>query len=298
MSNDYVLITDSTTDLPPDIAEKLGLTIVPYIFILDGQEYFNHLDHRTLPIKDFYGLLHSGKSASTSLVTEQRYIDTFEPFLQEGKDIIYMCLSSGLSSSYSQSLLAADTLREKYPERKLAMIDSLSASLGQGMLAWYAFKAREQGKGFDEAAAYLETLAKKIVMWIRADDLQHLRRGGRVSGAAAFMGTMLSIKPMIHVNDEGRLVPVAKMRGKGKSLEFLTDQLAAVQVDEAPHQAVFISHADALDEAEELKKMVLERFGERDIIINDIGPVIGAHTGPGTIIMTFVGKTREMANGK
>jgi DegV family protein with EDD domain len=294
MGNEYIIVTDSTTDLPQSTADALGLVIIPYIFILDGKEYLNFLDHRILPLPDFYNMLKAGKTGSTSLVTEQRYMETFEPILQDGKDIIYMCLSSGLSSSYSQSLLAAEALREKYPGRKLAMIDSLSASMGQGLLAHYAVKAKRDGKSFEEAAAYIESLSHRIIHWVRADDLHHLRRGGRVSGAAAFMGTMLNIKPMIHINGEGRLVPVAKMRGKAKSLDYMVERMAATDANEPQHHTFFISHSDSPQEAQELAGMVIKRFGHRDCMINDIGPVIGAHTGPGTLVLTFVGTSREV----
>jgi DegV family protein with EDD domain len=292
MQNDYVLITDSTTDLPQSLADEWGLHIVPYIFILDGQEYLNYLDHRVLSSKDFYDAIRSGKQASTSLVTEQRYIETFEPFLQQGKDILYLCLSSGLSSSYGQCLLAAEALKEKYPERKLIMLDSLSASMGQGLLAYYAAQARKNGKSLEENAEYIKALIPRTVHWVRADDLHHLRRGGRVSGAAAFMGTMLGIKPMIHVNDEGRLIPVAKIRGKTKSLEFMVDKLAAAAVEPIDN-IIFISHSDAPDEAAMLADMVTKKVGKREFIINDIGPVIGAHTGTGTVTLFFLGENRN-----
>jgi DegV family protein with EDD domain len=294
MRDDYIIITDSTTDLSQEMADELGLEIIPYIFILDGREYLNYLDHRILPIKDFYEAVKEGKSASTSLVTEQRYMDTFEPFLQQGKDIIYFCLSSGLSSSYSQSLLAAESLKEKYPGRKLVMFDSLSACLGQGLLAYYAAKARNGGMGFDELCEYVQKLIPKIVHLVRADDLHHLRRGGRVSGAAAFMGTMLNIKPMIHINDEGRLIPVAKMRGKTKSLEYLVNQLVMVR-DKSVDPVIFIGHSDAREEVPLLTEMITKSIGACEFIINDIGPVIGAHTGPGTITLFFVGKNRNIS---
>jgi DegV family protein with EDD domain len=292
MRDKYAIITDSTTDLPQSFADSLGLVIIPYIFLMDGEEYLNYLDHRVLSSKDFYDALRGGKTASTSLVTEQRYIETFEPLLQEGKDILYMCLSSGLSSSYNQSLLAAETLHEKYPDRKLFMIDSISASMGQGLLAYYASKARDEGKSVEENAAYIKELAPHIIHWVRADDLNHLRRGGRVSGAAAFMGTMLNIKPMIQINDEGRLVPVAKMRGKQKSMEFIVNQIEA-NIREPKDQIIFISHSDVPEEAQELVDMITKRLGKREFLINDIGPVIGAHTGPGTLVALFVGNTRE-----
>lgn len=291
MRDDYVIITDSTSDLAQGYADALGLVIIPYLFRMGGNEYYNFLDHRELSSKDFYSSLHAGVTATTSLVTAQRYTDTFEPFLKQGKDILYMCLSTGLSSSYSQCLLAAEALSAQYPQRKLIMIDSLAASMGQGLLAYYAAKARDEGKSVEEAGDYIRGLVPQICHWITPSDLNHLRRGGRVSGASAFVGTMLNIKPIIHVDDEGRLIPVAKVRGMSNAMEYMIDRMQDTQL-EPKNQIAFISHSDAPDEAKKLADRLINRLGPREIVINDIGPVIGAHTGPGTITLFFVGSKR------
>jgi DegV family protein with EDD domain len=290
--NNYVIITDSTTDLPQSKAEEWGVEIIPFLFNLDGKEYYNYLDWREISVKDFYDALRAGKTGSTTQVNQFRYMEIWEPHLKAGKDILYMCLSSALSKSYEQSVLAARELNEKYPDRKVITIDTKSACMGMGMLTYYAVKARDEGKTLDELAAYVEGLIPILHHWVMADDLHHLRRGGRVSGAAAFMGTMLNIKPMIHMTKEGKLTPMTKARGRNKALEFMLEQITFHQMKPAD-QPIFISHSDAPDLAEQLKSMIIEKHGKRDFIVNEIGPVIGAHTGPGTIAMFFIGNERR-----
>ena len=291
VSKNYVIVTDSTTDLPPKMAADWGLTIIPFIYNLDGKEYYNHLDWSDLSVKDFYGALRAGKMGSTTQVNQFRYMEIWEPLLQEGRDILYLCLSSGLSKSYEQSLLAAAECREKYPDRKIIAVDSKAASLGMGLLAYYAVKSRDAGMTLEDLAADLENRIAHLHHWVMADDLHHLRRGGRVSGASAFVGSMLSIKPIIHVTDEGKLVPLHKARGRNKALEFIVEQMNEHKA-EPKNQPVFIAHSDVPELANQLKDMIIAKFGPREFIINEIGPVIGAHTGPGTIALIFLGGKR------
>ncbi|MCL2204423.1 MAG: DegV family protein [Defluviitaleaceae bacterium] len=291
MSN-YVIITDSTTDLPQSKADEWGIEIIPFIFNLDGKEYFNYLDWRELSVKNFYNALREGKTGSTTQVNQFRYMEIWEPHLKAGKDVFYMCLSSQLSKSYDQSLLAAEELRGKYPERKIVTIDTKGASLGMGLLAYYAAKARDEGKSIQELTTHIEKIVPIMQHWVMADDLHHLRRGGRVSGAAAFMGTMLNIKPIIHMTKDGKLTPMTKMRGRNKALEYLLEQMTFHEMS-PKDQPVYISHSDAPDMAEQLKNMIIAKHGQREFVINEIGPVIGAHTGPGTIALFFIGNERR-----
>ena len=262
MRDDYLIITDSTADLPQDYANRLGLEIVPYLFNLDGKEVYNYLDNRELSSEDFYAALRAGKTASTSLVTAERYTQIFKPFLQQGKDILYLCLSTGLSSSYNQSLMAAEALLTEFPDRKIISIDSLGASMGQGLMAYYASKARDEGKTLDQTAAYVKDIILKTCHWVAADDLQHLRRGGRVSGASAFVGTLLNIKPIIHMDDEGRLIPVAKIRGWSNVLDYFGNRMEETLLT-PKDQIIFISHSDSLENAEKLAEYLIKRFGPR-----------------------------------
>jgi DegV family protein with EDD domain len=216
--------------------------------------------------------------------------------LKEGKDVLYMCLSSMLSKSYDQSVLAKKEAEEAYPGRKVITIDSKSASLGQGLLACYAAKGRDEGKNIDELAEYIEGLIPRLHHWVMADDLHHLRRGGRVSGASAFVGSMLSIKPVLTVLPTGKLEPLHKVRGRNKALELFLEKMDEFQFS-PKSQTVFIAHSDVPDFANQLKEMIMAKFGTKNFVINEIGPVIGAHTGYGTIALIYLGeKTR--AEGK
>ena len=290
MSTNYVIVSDSCGDLPAKLAEKL--TIIPYIYTLDGKEYYSYLDYREQSVKDFYDTLRAGKMASTSQVTPTRYAEVWEPFLKEGKDILYVCLSSMLSKSYEMSQLAARELGEKYPDRKIVTIDSKAASIGIGMIALRALHAQESGKTLDEAAEYIYDLTTRSHHWVMADDLHHLRRGGRVSGAAAFVGSMLNIKPILSMVPEGKLVPLHKARGRDKAFDYIIAKLEEFKYDPA-EGPIYISHSDVPDYAKKMQETITEKYGHKDFVVNEIGPVIGAHTGPGTIALIFAGKEKR-----
>ena len=291
MGSSYTIVVDSTVDIPAKLADELKIIVIPYIFMLDGEEYYNHLDYRDLPIKDFYDALRNGMTATTTQVTAYRYMETWEPFLQDGKDILYMCLSSGLSRSYDQSMIAAREAMEAYPGRKVITIDSRSASLGQGALAYYAAKARDEGKTLEENASYIKELIPRLHHWIAPDDLNHLRRGGRVSATSAFVGNMLNIKPIITISTDGKMLPVSKVRGAGKVIEHILGRMTEFEMSPAD-QTVFIAHSDSHDAAKRLANAINAKFGIKEFITGEIGPVIGAHTGPGTVAAVFLGNKR------
>jgi len=293
MEKNYAIVVDSTTDLSPILAEEWGLTVIPYIVTLDGKEYYNHLDYRDLSFKDFYDSLREGKIATTTQVTAHRYMEAWEPLLKEGKDILYMCLSSALSKSYDQSIIAAQEAMEMYPDRKVITIDTKAASLGQGLLAYYAVKAWGEGKSLNENAEYINGLIPRLHHWVVPDDLHHLRRGGRVSGASAFIGTMLSIKPVLTLIEDGRIVPVGKARGWSKAFDYVLGRMEEHKF--TSDQMVFIAHGDSADRAKQLENAIAAKFGTKDFTINQIGPVIGAHSGPGTVALVFIGNERAKA---
>ncbi|MCL2577508.1 MAG: DegV family protein [Defluviitaleaceae bacterium] len=282
----YEIFVDSTTDLPAAMADELRLHVIPYIYTLDGKDYHNYLDYRELSVKDFYNALRDGKMATTTQVTAHRYLEAWKPFLEDGKDIIYMCLSSLLSKSYDQSLIAAREAEETYPGRRVISIDSKSACMGQGLLAVKAARARNAGKSLEELAAHIEEVIPKIQQWIMADDLNHLKRGGRISGAKAVIGTMLNVKPILTFFDTGRLAPVGKARGRSKALALFVEYLD--KYDYVKDETIYIPHSDVPELAQQLKDMLIEK-GITDIVVNEIGPVIGAHTGPGTVALMFLG---------
>ena len=291
MKSNYAIVVDSTTDLPPNLAEEWGLVVIPYIFTLDGKDYYNHLDYRELPVKDFYNTLRAGKMATTTQVTAHRYLEAWDPLLKEGKDIIYMCLSAAVSKSYDQSVMAAKEAMEKYPERKVITIDTKSASLGQGLLAYYSSKARNEGKSLEENAELINELIPRLHHWLMADDLNHLRRGGRVSASAAFLGTLLSVKPVLTIIGEGRMIPISKVRGVSKAIDSIVKKMEEYNLSPID-QPVFIAHSDSPDAAKQLEDAIIAKYGKVKIYSNNIGPVIGAHTGPGGIAAVFLGDER------
>jgi len=291
MDKHFQIVIDSTADIQPQWAEEWGIkTVIPFLVTVDGKDYFNYLDGREISTKDFYNLLRAGKTGSTTQITAFRYVEAFEPILQGGQDILYLCLSSALSKSYEQSLIALGEMKNKYPERKIISLDTKSASLGEGLAVLYAAKARNEGKTLEETAAYMEGVIPRIMHWIMADDLHHLRRGGRVSGAAAFVGSLLSIKPILTMVDDGRLVPVHKARGHNKAFEYITGRMEHHKMD--AKQTIGIVHSDALQLADRLMEKIMEKYGKCTFIVNNIGPVIGAHTGPGTVAAVFLGDER------
>lgn len=290
MEKKYAIVVDSTTDLSPELAEEWGLTVIPYIFTLDGKDYYNHLDYSELSFKDFYDTLRDGKLATTTQVTSHRYVEAWEPLLKEGKDILYMCLSSELSKSYEQSLMAATAAMELYPDRKVITIDTKSASLGQGLLAYYAAKARDEGKTLEENAEYINDLIPRLHHWFVPDDLHHLRRGGRLSGASAFLGSMLSIKPVLTIIDTGKIVAAGKARGWSKAFDHILGRMDEHKF--TPNQTVVIAHGDSPERAKQLENAIAAKYGAKDFITLQIGPVIGAHSGPGTVALVFIGNER------
>ena len=291
MSKNYVIVSDSCGDLPAKLTEEM--VIIPYIYTLDGKEYYNYPDYREQSVKDFYDTLRAGKMASTSQVTPTRYAEIWEPILQEGKDIIYLCLSSMLSKSFEMSQMAAKEMSEKYPDRKIITIDSKSASGGIGMLAVNAVKALNEGKSLDETSSFIQELITRTQHWVMADDLHHMRRGGRVSGAAAFVGTMLSVKPILSMRSAGKLEPLYKARGRDKAFDYIVDKLNEFKYDpkEGP---IYIVHSDVPDYAKQMQDKITAKYGFKDFVVNEIGPVIGAHTGPGTIAVIFLSKEKRL----
>jgi len=291
MSTPFQIVVGSTADLPANIAEECNITVIPFIFTIGGRDYYNYLDNRELSPKDFYKALGEGATATTTQVTTYRYIETWEPFLKEGKDILYICLSSALSKSFDQSVMAAREITEQYPERKVITIDSKSASIGQGLLAYYAAMARDKGLSIEETAKRVENLIPRLQHWVVADDLNHLKRGGRVSGVAATVGILLSVKPILTVLDNGSLAPKAKVKGKKNALAYIADQMTAQKVN-PKSQTIAIAHCATPETARHLQDMIIAKFGPCKFIIADIGPVIGAHTGPGAITLVFLGTKR------
>ncbi len=289
--NDYILISDSSTDLTPELMKESNIEILPLTFMVDGKSYLNYLDEREMSIKEFYSLLRGGKVVTTGQVNVKNFLDVFEKYLKNGLDILYIAFSSGLSGTYNSATIAASELSEKYPERKIVVVDSLSASMGEGLLVYLAAQKAKNGASIDEVAKWVEDNKLNLCHWFTVDDLLFLKRGGRVSSAAALMGTALGIKPVMHVDNEGHLIPISKVRGRRKSLDALVAKMEESAIN-PKEQVVFISHGDCLEDAEYLAKQIKSKLKVKDIKINTIGPVIGAHSGPGTMALFFLGSER------
>ena len=284
----YKIITDSCCDLPEQMYSQLDIAVVPMVMNIQGQSINNYTEPQ---LKEIYAALRAGEHATTAAANPQDWEDAIVPALEQGKDALVMAFSSGLSTTYQSAVIAADELMERYPGRTVKVVDTLSASLGQGLFVYYACKKRDEGLSLDELVAWCEEKKQNVCQWFTVDDLFYLKRGGRISAATAIAGTMLQIKPIFHVDKEGHLVNVLKARGRKASIQALAKKLADTQIPEA-NDTVFISHGDCLEEAEALAEMLKTQCGVKEVLIHYVGAVIGSHAGPGTIAMFFIGKER------
>ena len=289
--SEYVLITDSSADLSQEMVQELGVMVLPLSFTIQGKIYRNYPDNREMDLPLFYDMLRAGELATPSAVNVAEYTQAVEPILQEGKDVLILAFSSGLSSTYQASVLAAGELREKYPDRKIYTVDTLCASLGQGLLVYLAAQEQRKGKSIEEVRDWAEETKLHLCHQFTVDDLHFLKRGGRISATTAVVGSMLQIKPVLHVDNEGHLINIGKARGRQASLKALVDKMEKTVTEEG-RKTVFISHGDCRKDAVTVADMVRERFGTQDIRINFVGPVIGAHSGPGTLALFYLGTER------
>lgn len=289
--SEFVLMTDSSADLSQEMVQELGVTVLPLSFTIQGKVYRNYPDNREMDLPLFYDMLRAGELATTSAVNVAEYTQAVEPILQEKKDVLILAFSSGLSSTYQASVLAAEELREKYPDRKIYTVDTLCASMGQGLLVYLAVQEQRKGRSIEEVRDWAESTKLHLCHQFTVDDLHFLKRGGRISATTAVVGSMLQIKPVLHVDNEGRLINIGKARGRQASLKALVDKMEKTVTEEGK-KTVFISHGDCRKEAVAVADMVRERFGTQDIRINYVGPVIGAHSGPGTLALFYLGTER------
>ena len=286
--NNYQIITDSGCDLPQSMLDALGVVAVPLYVNFRGKEQTDSVDEG---IRELYDGLRAGESASTSAVNPDRWAEKIESALAQGKDAVVIAFSSGLSTTYQSAVIAAQELTEKYPQQQVYVVDSLCASLGQGLLVWYACKKRDEGMSASELAKWLDENKMNLCHWFTVDDLMYLKRGGRVSAVTAVLGTMLSIKPVLHVDDEGHLINVAKARGRKAAIEMLAKKLADLG-EGFDNSTVFISHGDCEQDAKYLAEKVKAECGVKEVVIGYVGAVIGSHAGPGTLAFFFLGKHR------
>ena len=284
----YQIITDSCCDFTKEMYEKLGLVVAPLMVNFRGQTYPDRNDGS---LKDMYAGLRAGEVATTSAANPEQWQELMEPYLQKGEDLLVLAFSSGLSTTYQSASMAADELKAMYPDRTISVVDSLCASLGEGLLAYYACKKRDEGMSLQELTQWLLDNRLHLCHWFTVDDLMYLKRGGRVSAATAIMGTMLSIKPVLHVDNEGHLINVGKARGRKASIQAMAKKVAELGAG-YDNSTMFISHGDCLEDAEYLAGLLKEQYGAKDVYINYVGAVIGSHSGPGTLALFFMGEHR------
>ena len=287
MAADYILFTDSACDILPEKLREWGVELIrmPYLFTDDGKD---HLDHDQ-PMGEFYGEMRDGRVAKTSGLNENNVVTAMEPFAAAGKDILYLAFSSGLSVTCENGKKAAAQLAEKYPGRKIRVVDSLCASAGEGLFVFLAKENRDRGMTVDENADAMEADKLHLCHWFTVEDLKYLKRGGRISAATALLGTALNVKPVMHVDNEGHLIKVSQTHGRKKSIRKMAERLGETILDNSP---IFISHGDCEDDAQLLAKILKEEYGREVSLITPIGSVIGAHSGPGTLALFFRGTER------
>lgn len=280
----FALITDATSDLGADMVKELDIRVIPMEVAIGDRTFMHYPDGREMPMREFYEMIRQGAPATTAQINVHTYIEAFEGCLSQGLDVYYMAFSSALSGSCNNSLMAAEELRQKYPDRKIII-----ASTGEGLLVYLAAQERLAGKDIEQTSGRMIELRRSLEHFFTVDDLNHLKRGGRVSPTVALAGTLLGIKPVLYVSDHGTLEQYGKVRGRAKALEDMAKKVGEL-IYEPENQIVFLSHGDCIDDAKIVEQMINERVAPKGIVLNYIGPVVGAHSGPGTIAVFFLSK--------
>lgn len=287
---EFIISTDSTEDLPETYLKENNISVHPLYYIVDNEEYIPGV--KDMPVKDFYRSLKEGKMPTTSASNPINIIARFQKEVNNGYDILHLSFSSGLSSSYSNAKMCAEKIMQEEPEVKIEVVDTLSGTVGQGILLINAVEMKKAGKNIDEIAEWINTHKKQVIHEFTVSDLNHLFRGGRLSKASAVLGTILNIQPILHMDNEGKLAAIGKVRGRKKALNTLIDNIAK-KTDIKELKQVFISHGDCIEDAEYVAQKIKQKYGVKDIIIQDICPTIGAHTAQGAVVVAYMGYNRE-----
>lgn len=285
--NEYIIITDSTTDLGPEILKGMDVRVLPLKYTIEGKNYDDNTDVIVMDTHEFYDKLRAGAMSKTTQLNADEFKAAFKEYLDDGKDILYIGFSTGLSGTYQSACIARDDIAGQYPERKIICIDSLAASMGEGLLVYEADKLHKEGKSIEEVAQWVRDNVDHLAHWFTVDDLNFLKRGGRVSAATAVVGTVLGIKPILHVDDEGHLINVGKVRGRKASLDTLVNKIGETASIDPAKQTIFISHGDCIEDAKYVAKQIMIKYKTKDIKIHYVGPVIGGHAGPGVVALFF-----------
>ncbi len=290
---DFEIVTDSSCNLKEEMIDEFGLHVLPLTFMVDGEQRQSYLKGQVTDLQQFYTMMREGKVITTSLPNLADSEALLRGLLEAGRDVLYLGFSSGLSGTYEAISLLCSQLAAEFPERKVFSVDTLAASGGEGLLVWHAVQKAREGLSIEELRDWVEQHKLNLAHWFTVDDLMFLWRGGRVSKTSAWAGTLLNIKPVLHVDDEGHLIPMEKVRGRKKSLNALVDHMEKSAISPVADQMVFITHGDCLEDAEYVADKVRERFGVRDVVINYVDPVIGAHSGPGTMALFYMAESRN-----
>ena len=286
----YVIMTDSSCDLSEEYIKEHGLDVLNLLYNMDGTIYG---EDKTMDIKEFYAKMRGGSMPTTMAVNPEDVANAMRRHLEQGEDILYIAFSSGLSASCQNAVLGANDVRDEFPDRKIIVVDSLCASMGQGLFVHYALKRQAEGMSLEENVRWLEEHKLNICHQFTVDDLHHLHRGGRVSKATAILGTMINVKPVLHVDDEGKLISLYNVRGRKKSLQALVSNMEkTIGGFENENDDIFISHGDCMDDVLYLEKLIEEKFGKKNFYVNYVGAVIGAHSGPGPMALFYLGNKR------
>ena len=288
----FEIVTDSSCNLTDAMIEEFGLHILPLTFMSDGQQYQSYTEGEKSDLQRFYKMMRDGKVFTTSLPNQQDSEKLLKGLLESGKDVLYIGFSSGLSGTYGATAAILENLRDAYPDRKIFHTDTLAASMGEGLLVYKAAQLARDGASIEETHRWVEDNKLKLAHWFTVDDLMYLFRGGRVSRTSAWAGSLLNIKPVLHVDDEGHLIPVDKVRGRKKSITDMLDHMEKTAIAPVSEQTIFISHGDCEDDVNFLIDGLKKRFGCTDIHVNFVDPVIGAHSGPGTLALFFMADKR------
>lgn len=288
----FKIVSDSSCNLPDSMIERFNISILPLRFMSDGEEYQSYTEGEKSDLQRFYKMMRDGKVFTTSLPYQQKSEEVLKSLLEAGQDILYIGFSSGLSGTYEAVAGILDALRPLYPSRKIYHVDTRAASMGEGLLVYKAGLMAEAGASIEEVHAWVEDNKLNLAHWFTVDDLMYLFRGGRVSRTSAWAGSLLKIKPVLHVDNAGHLIPMEKVRGRKKSIMSLVNHMEESATKPVGEQTVFISHGDCIEDAEFLADEIRKRFGCTDIHINYVDPVIGAHSGPGTLALFFMADSR------
>lgn len=291
MSDRYVILTESSCDLSQELVNQMGIEVLPLTFTMEGKTYPHYPDGREFSLGRFYEKMRQGIGATTAAANVAELTEAMEAHLKQGVDVLFLCFSSGLSSTRNSCAIAAAELQDRYPSRKIFTVDTLAACGGQGLLAYLAAQKQQEGATIEEVRDYVERQKLHLAHWFTVEDLVYLKRGGRLSPTVAAVGTMLNIKPVLHVDDEGHLTPVEKVRGRKMSIQAMIRHMEQTVI-RPEEQTVLISHADCPEDAEHLRCALEEKFHPKRILITEIGPIIGTHGGPGMLTLFFLAEHR------